>query len=88
MSSIISFELDPDCAIPVPANDKEYFFPRSHNPTHISITFCQFHDCVRFLNQIGAQLHSFDVTIMYVRLSQELDLSQISLVSHFFYFVI
>jgi hypothetical protein len=38
------------------------------------------------LNQIGAQLHSFDVKIKRVRLSEQLDLSQISLVSNFVLF--
>lgn len=88
MSSITSFEFDSDCAVPIPADYHRFFFPQSNNLTHISITFRRFDDCVRLLNQIGAQLHSFDVNIMHVHLSQGLDLSQISLVSNlilFFY---
>jgi hypothetical protein len=85
MSSIISFEFDPDCLVSIPASDKRLLFPQSHNLTHISITFREFHDCVRLLDQIGAQLHSFDVSIMYVGLSEELDLSEILLVSNFYF---
>jgi hypothetical protein len=88
MSSIISFEFDPACAVEIPADYDRFFFPQSDNLTHISITFHEFDDCVRLLNQIGAKLNSFDVNIMRVRLFQGLDLSKISLVSNFFYFVI
>jgi hypothetical protein len=86
MSSINSFDFDPDCVVSIPPYDDEFCFPRSNNLTHISIAFRQFHDCVILLNQIGAQLHSFDVKIMHVRLSEQLDLSQISLVSNFVLF--
>jgi hypothetical protein len=87
MSPIISFEFDPNYVITIPRSDKRLFFLRSYNLTHISITFDKFHDCVRFLNQIGAPLlHSLNVGIMNVCLTEELDLSQISLVSVFFLF--
>ena len=86
VSSITSFEFDPDCALSFPPNDTELFFPRSHNLTHINITFYQFGDCVRLLNQIGGQLQSIDVRIMRVDLSEEFDLSQISLVSNYLLF--
>jgi hypothetical protein len=86
MSSINSFEFDPDCVVTIPRSNKELYFPRSHNLTHLSIGFREFHDCVNLLNQIGAQLHSFDVKIMHVCLSEQLDLSQISLVSNFVLF--
>ncbi|CAF1456976.1 unnamed protein product, partial [Rotaria sordida] len=78
MSSIISFEFDPVFLFN-PPTDKQYF-PQSHNLTHISITLRLFDDCVHLLNQIGAQLHSFDVSIMCVRLYQRSDLSKISLI--------
>ena len=87
MSSIISFEFGPDCVLSIPPSDKQLFFPKSHNLTHIHITFHQFHDCVCLLNQIGAQLHSFDVSIMHVCLSQELNLSEISLVTNFIFLI-
>ena len=86
MSSIISFEFEPACAVKIPADYEQFFFPQSDNLTHISITFDEFDDCVRLLNQIGAKLHSFDVSIMHVRLFQRLDLSQISLVNNFVFF--
>jgi hypothetical protein len=86
MSSINSFEFDPDCVVTIPRSNKELYFPRSHNLTHLSIALYQFHDCVNLLNQIGAQLHSFDVKIKRVRLSEQSDLSQISLVSNFVLF--
>ncbi|CAF0770041.1 unnamed protein product [Rotaria sordida] len=81
MSLITSFEFDPDCVISIPSSDEKLFFPQTSHLTHISITFHQFGDCVRLLNQIGAQLHSFVVSMMHVYLSEELDLSQISLIS-------
>ncbi|CAF3333006.1 unnamed protein product [Rotaria sp. Silwood1] len=80
MSSIISFEFGPNCVASIPPSDELLSFPQSHNLTHICITFRQFDDCVRLLNQIGAQLHSFDVSIMRVRLSRGFDLSEISLI--------
>ncbi len=84
MSSIISFEFDLNYVISIPKHDKKLFFPRANNLTHITIAFYEFHDCIRFLNQIGASLlHSLNVDIMHVRLTEELDLSQISLVSLF-----
>ena len=54
MSSIISFEFDPNYVVSIPKHDKELFFRQSNNLTHITIAFHEFHDCVRFLNQIGA----------------------------------
>ncbi|CAF0789076.1 unnamed protein product [Rotaria sordida] len=81
MSLITSFEFDPDCVISIPSSDEKLFFPQTSHLTHISITFHQFGDCVRLLNQIGTQLHSFVVSMMHVYLSEELDLSQISLIS-------
>ncbi|CAF1411759.1 unnamed protein product [Rotaria sp. Silwood1] len=81
MSLITSFEFDPDCVISIPSSDEKLFFPQTVHLTHISITFHQFGDCVRLLNQIGTQLQSFVVSMMHVYLSEELDLSQISLIS-------
>ncbi len=85
MSTIISFEFDPDLIVTIPTSDKKLFFPQSHNLTHISITFHQFHHCIRLLNQIGAQLQSFVVSIIHVHLSKELDLSEISMVSNYLF---
>jgi hypothetical protein len=84
MSSIISFEFDPHCVVDIPAYDKDLFFPQSHHLTHLSITFRRFDECVRLLNEIGAQLHSFDLNISDIYLTAELDSSDISLVSNLF----
>ena len=86
MSSIISFEFDLNYVLTIPKNDKDLFFRRANNLTHITMAFNEFDDCIRFLNQIGAlSLHSLNVDIMDVRLTEEFDLSQISLVSLFLF---
>jgi hypothetical protein len=89
MSSIISFEFDLNYVISIPKHDKDLFFRRANNLTHITIAFNEFHDCVRFLNQIGASLlHSLNVDIMDVPLTEERYLSQISLVSLFLFCIL
>ena len=88
MALITSFEFDLNYVLTIPKNDKDLFFRRANNLTHITIAFNEFDDCIRFLNQIGAlSLHSLNVGIKNVRLTEEFDLSQISLVSLFFCFV-
>ena len=89
MSSIISFEFDLNYVITIPKDDEELFFRRANNLTHITIAFNEFHDCIRFLNKIGALLlHSLNVDIKKVRLTQQLDLSLIPLVSLFLLYIL
>ncbi len=86
MSLITSFEFDLNYVITIPKHDKDLFFRRANNLTHITIAFNEFHDCIRFLNQIGALLlHSLNVDIMNVRLTEERYLSLIPLVSLFLF---
>ncbi len=86
MSLITSFEFDLHYVITIPNHDEDLFFDQTNNLTHITIAFDEFHDCIRFLNQIGALLlHSLNVDIKKVRLTQQLDLSLIPLVSLFLF---
>ncbi|CAF2390754.1 unnamed protein product [Rotaria sp. Silwood2] len=66
MCSIVSFELDDDCILPKIFNVRELFFPHSHQLTHIRITLCYFEHCISLLKQLGSQLYSFSVNIVYV----------------------
>ncbi|CAF5108719.1 unnamed protein product, partial [Rotaria sp. Silwood1] len=65
MRSMVSFELDDDCILPNIFYDRE-FFPQSIQLTHIRITLCYFEDCICLLKQLGQQLDSFIVSIVYV----------------------
>ncbi|CAF1116750.1 unnamed protein product [Rotaria sordida] len=65
MRSIVSFELDDGCILPNIFYDRE-FFPQSIQLTHIRITLCYFEDCICLLKQLGQQLDSFIVSIVYV----------------------
>jgi len=86
MSLITSFEFDLHYVITIPKHDKDLFFDQTNNLTHITIAFNEFDDCIRFLNQIGALLlHSLNVDIKNVRLTQQLDLSLIPSVSLFLF---
>ncbi|CAF2974481.1 unnamed protein product [Rotaria sp. Silwood2] len=66
--SIISFELDDDCIFPDAPNDDGLFFVHSSQLTHIRVTLCRFDHCVRLLNQLGPQIHSFSVSLVHVRI--------------------
>jgi hypothetical protein len=85
--SINSFEFDPDCGIPILYGDEGLRFSQSPNLTHISITLRQFYHCVNLLNQLGSQLHSFAVSIVHIRLCENLDVSQLISVNNFLHFV-
>jgi len=65
MHSIISFELDEYCILPELVNDDDLFFPQSSRLTHIRITLFYLDDCIHLLNQLGSQLHSFAVSLVY-----------------------
>jgi hypothetical protein len=66
MRSIVSFELDDDWFLREIFNDDGLFLPQSIQLTHIRITLHRFEHCVRLLNQLGSQLYSFAVSIIYV----------------------
>jgi hypothetical protein len=63
--SIISFELDDDCILTNIFNNDGLFFPESIHLTHIRITLFQFEHCIYLLNQLGSQLCSFVVNVMF-----------------------
>jgi hypothetical protein len=89
MSLITSFEFDLNYVIRIPKHDKDLFFHRANNLTHITIAFNEFDDFIRFLNQIGALLlHSLNVDIKNVRLTEERYLSLIPLVSLFLLYIL
>ncbi len=71
--SINSFEFDHNAALLVPVNN-EKFLVQSSYLTNVSVTLRILPDCVRWLNQLGSQIHSFIVRIVYVYQADE-DLS-------------
>jgi hypothetical protein len=82
MRSIHSFEFDHNAALLVPVNHEKLFFAESSYLTDVSITFREFPDCVRLLNQLGSKLHSFAVSITHVYRGDEDIISQIESVSY------
>lgn len=66
MGTVISFELDVDCIFPDTPNDSELFFTHLSQLTHLRITVGRFNHCIHLLNQLGPQLHSFDVSIVNI----------------------
>lgn len=62
--SVISFELDQDYILPRLVSDDDLFFPQSPYLTHIRVTLRFLDDCIYLLNQLGAQLHSFAVSLV------------------------
>ena len=66
MDSIVYFEYDDNCALPVPSIDQGLLFPRSSHLTDVRITLRSFDDCLRLLKQLDAQLCSLSVSIVHV----------------------
>jgi hypothetical protein len=85
MHSIVSFELDDACILPSIFDDRGLYFPQL---THIRITLCYFDHCICLLKQIGSQLHSFAVNIVYVDSTSFLRIYQIPTVSNISFFEI
>ncbi len=65
MHSINSFEFDHNAALLVPVNN-EKFLAQSSYLTNVSVTLRILPDCVCWLNQLGSQIHSFTVRIVYI----------------------
>ncbi|CAF0832052.1 unnamed protein product [Rotaria sp. Silwood1] len=65
MGSIVSIEVDDGCMLSNIFYDHELFFPQTNQLTHIQITLCYFNDCICLLTQLGTQLCSFSVSIIY-----------------------
>ena len=84
MRSIISFEFDHDCGLLVPLNNEGFFFAQSPYLNHVSVTLGRIPDCVRLLNQLGSQLHSFNVRIVHVYQGDDDITSEIKSVSYIF----
>jgi hypothetical protein len=81
MRSINSFEFEHNVALFVPINNEQFFFAQSTYLTHVSVTLRQLPDCVRLLNQLGSQIHSFTVSIIHAYRGDENIISQIESVS-------
>ena len=88
MHSIVSLEVDDTCALPSIFNDRMLYFPESNRLTHIRITLYYFDYCVCLLTQIGPQLHSFTVSIVYFDNARYLRIYQIPTVSSISFFEI
>ncbi|CAF3562076.1 unnamed protein product [Rotaria socialis] len=79
--SIVSFELEDDCILTNIFNDDDLFFPESIHLTHIRITLFKFEHCICLLNQLGSQLCSFVVNVMFVSASDAGIFSKIKSIS-------
>jgi hypothetical protein len=65
MHSIISIELDDDCVFAVRLSQEGLFFPQSPHIIHVRVALYGFDDCVRLFNQLGRQLHSLSVKMLF-----------------------
>ncbi len=81
MDSIISFELDEDYVLPKLKADDELFFSQSPHLTHIRVTLHCFDDCIRLLNRLGSQLHSFAVSLVHTSILESNTVSQMTSVN-------
>ncbi|CAF1467634.1 unnamed protein product [Rotaria sordida] len=81
MRSIISFELDEDCVLPRLVSDDDLFFPQSPHLTHIRVTLRYFDDCIHLLNQLGSQLYSFTVSLVYSSIRESNMISRMTSIS-------
>jgi hypothetical protein len=88
MRSIVSFEFDDACILPNIFADHELFFPQSNQLTHIRITLFYFDHCISLLKQLGSQVYSFTVNILYVDGTKRTLLYKIPSVSNIFLFQI
>ena len=65
MDNLVSFELESDWVLSVP-RDNELLFPRSPHLTAVHVTLRHYSDCVQLLRQIGSQLVSLTLHIIYI----------------------
>ncbi|CAF1300487.1 unnamed protein product [Rotaria magnacalcarata] len=77
MHSIVSLELDDDCILPDIFNEDGLFFRELIHLTHIRITLFRFKHSICLLNQLGSQLCSLAVNIMFVSLQDASIVSKI-----------
>ncbi|CAF3704826.1 unnamed protein product [Rotaria socialis] len=70
-----------DCILTNIFNDDDLFFPESIHLTHIRITLFKFEHCICLLNQLGSQLCSFAVNVMFVSASDAGIFSKIKSIS-------
>jgi hypothetical protein len=83
MHSIVSIELDDDCVFAVRPSQERLFFPQSPHLTHVRVALYGFDDCVRLFNQLGRQLHSLSVKMLFVSQSANDILSEITSASNY-----
>lgn len=88
MHSIVSLEIDDTCALPNIFNGHMLYFPKSNQLTHIRITLYYFDYCVCLLTQLGSQLRSLTVSIVYFDNTRYLRICQIPAVSSISFFEI
>ena len=65
MDNLVSFELESDWVLSVP-RDNELLFPRSPHLTAVHVTLRHFADCIQLLRQIGSQLVSLTLHVIYI----------------------
>lgn len=81
MHSVQSFELDDNCCLVRRHGDDELCFDQVTRLTHIRISLWHFDRCIHLLNQLGSQLHSFQVNIGQVCQSEPILSSKMRSVS-------
>ncbi|CAF0823531.1 unnamed protein product [Adineta steineri] len=80
MRSIVSFELGDNCILPKLLTSDELFFPQSPHLTHLRITLWSFDDCIRLLSQLGLQLRSFVVNLVFICIREYDTIPQMALI--------
>ena len=80
MESIVSFELENDWVLKL-SPDKELLFPGSPHLTTVHVTLMYYTDCIHLLRQLGSQLLSFTVRLIYIRSHETAVVSQLTSVS-------
>ena len=80
MDNLVSFELESDWVLSVP-RDNELLFPRSPHLTAVHVTLRHFSDCIQLLRQIGSQLVSLTLHVIYIRDREEDMVYQLASVS-------
>jgi len=83
MHSIVSIELDDDCVFAVRPSQEGLFFPQSPHLIHLRVALYRFDDCVRLFNQLGRQLHSLSVKMLFVSQSPNDILSEMTAASSY-----
>ncbi|CAF2950638.1 unnamed protein product [Rotaria sp. Silwood2] len=79
--SVVFFEYDNDYGLSIPSIDEDLLFSQLPHLIHVQVTLRALDDCLHLLKQLGLQLCSFSVTIIYGRVYEDNILSQLESIS-------